>query len=231
VTAEDAALRSTGARRPRAGTPFPRAFYDRRTELVARDLLGAVLECHTPDGVASGRIVETEAYLGPHDPACHAVAGLTPRTRDLHGPPGMAYVYRIYGMYWCFNAVTEPAGVGAAVLVRALEPLDGIELMWARRRTARRLRDLASGPGKLCTALGVDGRLSGGALDAPPLRLLAGPAVADDAVTVTPRIGITRAADWPLRYLVADSEHVSRTPRGFAAQRYSAAPFAPPRAT
>jgi DNA-3-methyladenine glycosylase len=231
VTSPDAASRSLGARRPRAGTPFPRAFYDRPTEFVARDLLGAVLECRTPDGVASGRIVETEAYLGPHDPACHAVVGLTARTRDLHGPPGLAYVYLIYGMYWCFNAVTEPPGVGAAVLVRALEPLDGLDLMWARRPTARRLRDLANGPGKLCAALGIDGRLSGRPLDAAPLRLLAGPPVADEAVTVTPRIGITRAADWPLRYLVAASEHVSRTPRGFAARPYSAAPFAPPPAT
>jgi DNA-3-methyladenine glycosylase len=219
VTA-DAAPGASGARRSRSGVPYPSSFYDRRTELVARDLLGAVLECHTPHGVASGRVVETEAYLGPHDPACHAVAGLTARTRHLHGPPGIAYVYRIYGMYWCFNAVTEAAGVGAAVLVRAIEPLHGLDLMRARRPTARRDRDLTNGPGKLCTALGVDGTLSGLPLDEPPLRVLTAAPVEDAAVVVTPRIGITRAADWPLRYLLAESEYVSRTPATFFRRSY-----------
>ena len=208
---------------PRAGEPYPRAFYDRRTEQVARDLLGSVLECHTAHGVASGRIVETEAYLGAHDPACHAVAGLTPRTAHLHGPPGRSYVYLIYGVYWCFNAVTEPEGVGAAVLVRAVEPVAGVEAMRARRPTARRDRELTNGPGKLCTALGIDGRVSGIALDAPPLRIVAGTPVPDASVVVTPRIGITRAADWPLRYLLNDSDYVSRTPRDFFRRPYEAA--------
>ena len=210
-----AAHQLVGARRPPFGAPFASAFYDRRTELVARELLGAVLECRTAAGVASGRIVETEAYLGPHDPACHAVVGLTERTRHLHGPPGIAYVYLIYGVYWCFNAVTEPAGVGAAVLVRAVEPLEGLDLMRSRRPAARRDRDLTNGPGKLCTALGIDGALSGRPLDAPPLRIVSGPPVADASVVVSPRIGITRAADWPLRYFVRESEYVSKTPRGF----------------
>ena len=207
----------------RAGAPYPRAYYDRRTEQVARDLLGSVLECHTASGVASGRIVETEAYLGPHDPACHAVAGLTRRTAHLHGPPGRSYVYLIYGVYWCFNAVTEPDGVGAAVLVRAVEPLAGIEQMRARRPTARRDRDLTNGPGKLCAALGIDGAQSGRPLDAPPLRIVAGAPVPDASVVVTPRIGITRAADWPLRYFVRESEYVSRTPREFFRRPYEAA--------
>ena len=216
----DAAPGPSRARRPRSGAPYPSAFYDRRTEWVARDLLGAVLECHTAAGVASGRIVETEAYLGPHDPACHAVAGLTARTRHLHGPPGVAYVYLIYGMYWCFNAVTEPAGVGAAVLVRAIQPLEGLDLMRARRRTARRDRDLTNGPGKLCAALGLDGALSGLALDRPPVRVVAAPPVADADVVVTPRIGISRAADWPLRYLLVGNEYVSRTPAAFFRRAY-----------
>lgn len=216
----DAAPGSTRARRPRSGAPLPSTFYDRRTEWVARDLLGAVIECHTDEGVASGRIVETEAYLGPHDPACHAVAGLTARTRHLHGPPGIAYVYLIYGVYWCFNAVTEAAGVGAAVLVRAIEPAEGVDLMRARRRTARRDRDLTNGPGKLCTALGLDGAVSGLPLDRPPLRIVAGEPVADANVVVTPRIGISRAADWPLRYLLAGNEYVSRTPRGLFQRPY-----------
>ncbi len=214
---------------PPANSLFPPDFYDRDPRLVARELLGAVLECRTPEGLASGRIVETEAYLGPHDPACHAVAGRTARTWHLHGPPGIAYVYRIYGMHWCFNAVTLPEGVGSAVLVRAVEPLDGLPLMRARRAlrvaTTRAERELTNGPGKLCAALGIDGRhdglwLDGAGNDAGALALRAGAPVPDDAVLVTPRIGITRAADWPLRYLVGDSPFVSRTPATFPRLRY-----------
>jgi DNA-3-methyladenine glycosylase len=214
---------------PALGAPYPDAFYDRDPRLVARELLGAVLECRTPDGVASGRIVETEAYLGPHDPACHAVAGRTARTWHLHGAPGIAYVYRIYGMHWCFNAVTLPEGVGSAVLVRAVEPVEGLALM-RRRRSARGVtlrhdRDLTNGPGKLAEALGIDGRLDGVRLDGTPndagaLTLRAGAPVADAGVIVTPRIGITRAADWPLRYLVADSAWLSRTPAAFPRTPY-----------
>ena len=201
------------------GAPLPRAFYDRETERVARELLGAVLECETAEGVASGRIVETEAYLGEHDAACHAAVGETTRTRALYGPPGTAYVYFIYGMYWCFNAVTRAAGLPSAVLVRALEPLDGVELMRRRRPRVRHERDLTNGPGKLCQALGIDGRLNGLPLDASsPLRVRRGAPVADGRVLVTPRIGITRAADWPLRWLVRDSAYVSKTPAHFTSR-------------
>lgn len=201
------AAASSGARRP-VGRALPPAFYDRDTEVVARELLGAVLEHRTPAGTASGRIVETEAYLGPHDPACHAAAGLTERTRALHGPPGTAYVYFIYGMHWCVNAVTREEGHGSAVLIRAIEPLEGIALM-RRRRRGRPDRELANGPAKLCDALGIDAALNGIRLDRGPLRILAGPPVPDEAVTVTPRIGITKAADWPLRF-VADGGRSSR---------------------
>ena len=214
------AARGALARRSRRGT-FPASFYERDTEQVARDLLGAVLECHGEEGVASGRIVETEAYLGAHDPACHAVVGLTERTRHLHGPPGIAYVYLIYGMYWCFNAVTQPEGVGAAVLVRAVEPLDGVALMRRRRPRVRRDVDLTNGPGKLCLALGITGAMSGTALDRPPIVLRAGEPVADDDVLVSPRIGISRAADWPLRYFLRGSAHVSATPRTFFQRSFS----------
>lgn len=225
--AHSSAEAGAGAVTAHAGTtagsaiaPFPPAFYDRDPRAVARELLGAVLECRTAEGVASGRVVETEAYLGPHDPACHAVAGRTRRTWHLHGPPGVAYVYRIYGVHWCFNAVTLPEGVGSAVLVRALAPLGGLPLMRDRRGRPRDGRDLTNGPGKLCAALGITGAADGAPLDAGPVVLRPGPPVAHAAVLVTPRIGITRAADWPLRYIVAGDPYVSRTPAVFFRRPY-----------
>ncbi len=208
------------ARRSRVGKPLPVRFYDRPTELVARELLGAVLECTTDDGVTRGRIVETEAYLGPDDPACHAAAGLTQRTQHLFGPPGLAYVYLIYGMYWCFNAVTRERGHGAAVLVRAVHPLDGVELMRRRRPKAKHERELTNGPGKLCLAMGIVGSMSGSSLRDGPVVIRSGAAVPDADVVVTPRIGITQAAHWPLRYLVRDDPYVSATPRGFYRKPY-----------
>ena len=209
------------ARRSRLGTPLPAKFFDRPTELVARELLGAVLECRTEAGVTSGRIVETEAYVGPDDPSCHAAAGLTTRTTHLFGPPGISYIYFIYGMYWCFNAVTRERGHGSAVLVRAVAPVEGIELMRRRRPRARRDRDLTNGPGKLCLAMGIVGSMSGLPLQRPPLLIRAGARVADEDVVVTPRVGITRAADWPLRYFVRDDPYVSSTPSFFFRKPYS----------
>lgn len=202
----------------RSGQPLPASFYDRPTELVARELLGAILEHKSEDGVASGRIVETEAYLGPDDPACHAVAGRTERTWHLHGPPGVAYVYFVYGVHWCFNAVTREEGHGSAVLVRAIEPVGGLSLM-RTRRGARRDVDLTSGPGKLCQALGIDGALDGTRLDRGSLRILAGPPVDEAGVDVTPRIGITRAAEWPLRWLVRGNPYVSQGRPGITTTR------------
>jgi DNA-3-methyladenine glycosylase len=195
-------------------------FYDRATELVSRELLGAVLECTTPEGITRGRIVETEAYLGPDDPACHAAAGLTARTKHLFGPPGMSYVYLIYGMYWCFNAVTRERGHGAAVLVRAVHPIAGLELMRRRRPKVKRDRDLTNGPGKLCMAMGIDGSMSGLSLRDGPIVIRAGEPVPDDEVVVTPRVGITQAADWPLRYLVRDDPYLSATPAHFFRRSY-----------
>ncbi len=203
------------ARRSRFAPPLDRSFYDRDTELVARDLLGAILECRTRQGVATARIVETEAYIGEHDLACHATAGRTARTAPLYGPPGNAYVYFIYGMYWCFNAVTRRKDEPGAVLVRAVEPLTGIELMRSRRPKVRRDVDLTNGPGKLCLALGIDGRHNCKSLQRPPLLIRCGEVVPDRAVTVTPRIGITRSADWPLRWFISDNPYVSKTPRAF----------------
>ena len=166
------------------GRPLPAAFYDRPTELVARELLGAVLEHRTPDGVVSGRIVETEAYIGPDDPACHAAAGLTPRTRVLYGAPGRSYVYFVYGVHWCFNAVTRETGHGSAVLVRAVEPLAGIACM-RRRRIVQREVDLTNGPGKLCQAFGIGAAQNDLRLDRGPLRILRGPELPDEVVAAT----------------------------------------------
>ena len=205
------------SRRPAGAPALPRDFYDRPTELVARDLLGAVLECRTRDGIASGRIVETEAYLGEHDLACHAAAGRTTRTDPLYGPPGTAYVYFIYGMYWCFNAVTRAEGLPSAVLVRALEPLEGIDLMRERRRLrSPRDTDLTNGPGKLCLALGIIREHNRLPLDEPPLVIRRGVDVPREAVTVTPRVGISRSAECPLRWFVTDSPFVSKTPSHFS---------------
>ena len=192
------------------GRILRRDFYDRDTEIVSRELLGAILECKTADGITSGIIVETEAYIGEHDAACHAAAGRTRRTEPLYGPPGNAYVYFIYGMHWCINAVTRAEGLPSAVLIRALEPLSGIPLMRRRRPKARRDRDLTNGPGKLCAALCIDRHMNGLPLQRYPVVIRAGEAVTESDVVITPRIGITQAADWPLRFLVRDNPFVSR---------------------
>lgn len=194
---------------------LPRRFYDRDTEVVARDLIGRVLEC-TRDGVTCrGIISETEAYLGEHDPACHAAVGRTARTAGLYGPPGTAYVYFIYGMYWCVNAVTRAEGLPSAVLIRGVHPLDGLDAMRRRRARGRRItapaladRALADGPGKLCRAFGIDGPTHHGAdlVRGPALRILHGAAVDDQLVAVTPRIGISKAQEWPLRFLLRDAD-------------------------
>src|SRR3569623_474437 len=200
---------AAASRRTRAAVALPAKFYDGDTEQVARDLRGVVLRCTTSDGVASGRIVETEAYLGEHDLACHAAAGLTARTRWLYGAPGTAYVYFNNGVHWCFNAVTRAVGSPSAVLVRALEPLEGVELMRERRAVAH-ARDLTNGPGKLCEALGITGALNGLSLQESPIEILRGEPVPDARVQVTPRIGITKSAEWPLRWLVRDNPYVSK---------------------
>ncbi len=194
----------------RPGRIVPASFYDGDTELVARDMLGMLLQCTTPQGTCSGIIVETEAYVGEHDAACHAAAGLTARTAPLYDRAGIAYVYFIYGMYWCVNAVTRARGSPSAVLVRALEPVAGVVLMRSRRPRARRDRDLTNGPGKLCMALGIDGAMNRQSLQRGPLVIREYTTYQDAAVSITPRIGIRHAADWPLRWLVSGNEYVSK---------------------
>lgn len=197
-------------------TPLPPAFYERGAEVVARDLLGAVLVSDIGGVRTAGRIVETEAYLGAPDPASHAAEriGRTARNESMFGRGGIAYVYFIYGMHWCLNAVTGEPDVANAVLIRALEPVEGVDAMRERRagRTGRapRDRDLARGPARLAEALGITGALDGHDLALPPLVIAQGDALPDSAVAVGPRIGITRAADWPLRFFVEGSPWVSR---------------------
>ena len=189
---------------------LPKDFYNRDTEIVAREMLGAVLECRTDDGIASGIIVETEAYIGEEDPACHAAVGRTRRTEPLYGPPGISYVYFIYGVHWCFNAVTRAAGLPSAVLVRALEPVAGLELMRERRGPKIQDVNLTNGPGKLCAALGIDGKLNGLSLQRGALVVREGSSVDTRRIVTAKRIGITKAADWPLRYYLRDNPYVSR---------------------
>jgi DNA-3-methyladenine glycosylase len=191
--------------------PLDPQFFARPSVEVAPALLGTVLVSTVGGRLTAGRIVETEAYVGPDDPASHAAEriGRTRRNESMFGAPGIAYVYRIYGVHWCLNAVTDRLDFPGAVLIRALEPLDGLETMRERRRGVPD-RGLTSGPGKLASALGITGDLDGHPLRAEPLLIAAGDAIAPDAIEVGPRIGITRAADWPLRFCVRLNPHVSR---------------------
>jgi DNA-3-methyladenine glycosylase len=179
-----------------------RSFFARSVHEVAPDLIGATL---LVDGVG-GIVVEVEAY-DAEDPASHGYGGRAPRNEAMFGPPGHAYVYRSYGIHWCLNLVCEPEGRASAVLVRALEPTEGVEAMRARRGVdAPRL--LCSGPGRLCQALGVTRAYDGLPLDEPPFRIV--PRAAAPQILAVPRIGITRAAELPWRYVAVGSPFISR---------------------
>jgi len=179
---------------------LPRAFYDRETALVAQDLLGKHL-VHVVDGLERvGRIVEVEAYLGPHDRASHSSKGLTPRTRTMFGPPGHAYVYLIYGMHWCLNVVTEREGHGAAVLLRAVEPIRG-------------LLGRTQGPGLLSKAFGISRSQNGEDLLGDALYLTEPPETVPMEIVRRPRIGVDYAGAWArrlLRFYIRDNPYVSR---------------------
>jgi DNA-3-methyladenine glycosylase len=187
--------------------PVPSDLYEQETLVVARELLGCVLVSRRGDELAAGRIVETEAYLRD-DPASHSFRGQTARNRVMFGPPGHAYVYFTYGAHWCLNAVTAPEGVGEAVLIRALEPLAGIELM-RRRRGVEEPRLLASGPGRLTQALGITGELNGVSLASGALAIL-GPAAQPVEIVEGPRVGIRQAVEHAWRFFEAGSRFVSR---------------------
>jgi DNA-3-methyladenine glycosylase len=177
-------------------------FYARSVHDVARDLIGCVVR----HGDAAGRVVETESYH-MEEPACHAYVGLTPRTQTLFGPPGHAYVYFSYGIHSLLNAVCEDEGVGAAVLIRAMEPVDGIDLMRARRGLER-TQELCSGPGKLTQALGIGLAENGSSLLDGPIEVLERDS--EPQIVVGERVGITKAAELPWRFCDARSAHVSR---------------------
>jgi len=198
--------------------PLARAFYEPSAKVVAPRLLGHYLIRRTPSGFCGGEIVETEAYV-KGDPACHAFVGETPRNRVMWGDPGYAYVYLIYGFYFCFNTVCRPMREAEAVLIRAVEPRWGND--WMRQhRPVEKTRDLTNGPGKLCVAMQIDRGLDGADLcstdspifiaDNPDLRKFRrarGPKI------TTTRIGLTQAADWPLRYYLEKSEFISKRER------------------
>lgn len=186
---------------PQPLTPATREFYLRPTVDVARDLLGRYLVLERPDEPARiGRIVETEAYLGEHDLACHSARGRTARTAPMFEEGGHAYVYLVYGMYWCLNVVTEEVGHPCAVLLRAVEPIAG-------------LNGSSDGPGKLCRAFGLDGSWNRADLVASPLHITCGQPIEAATIGVSPRIGVAYAGPWaaePLRFYDATSPYVSR---------------------
>lgn len=198
------------------GRVLPTSFYDRDVLVVARDLLGRVVESETDDGVVAVRLVEVEAYAGEDDAASHAWRGPTPRTTVMFGPPGRVYVYFTYGMHWCANVVCGPEGRASAVLLRGGEVVDGVELARSRRRPGAAERALASGPANLAACLGLDGSWTGERVTSPrgALRLRAGSPLVDDLVASGPRIGITRATENPWRFRVLGDPHVSGPRRG-----------------
>ncbi len=187
--------------------PLPREFYARSPTVVAQELLGQVLVRSDAEGTVAGWIVETEAYLSENDPACHASRGRTPRNAAMFGPPGHAYVYTIHAR-WCMNAVTEGIDSGSAVLIRALEPLQGEEQMQLRRRTEKRL-DLTRGPARLCEALAIGREFNGWDLTRGESLWIAAGKVSDEPISAGPRIGISQAMDLPLRFYFTGNRYVS----------------------
>ena len=191
--------------------PVPPVFFARATTTVAQDLLGTILIHETTAGLLAGKIVEVEAYLGDRDPAAHSYRGMTERTRVLFGPPGHAYVYLNYGIHECLNFVTEPSGRPGCVLIRALEPLLGLEQMRRRRPKASDDRDLASGPGKLTQAMGISRAAHYGVdITKGALRVRRQRRRESLETGASPRIGISAARDLPLRFFVRGNQHVSR---------------------
>jgi len=187
-----------------------RSFFARDPVILARDLLGRILFYRTTDGLLAGRIVETEAYTGAADPASHAFRGRTARNTVMFGPAGYAYVYFSYGMHYCLNVTAERRGTAGAVLLRALEPLAGIDLMRAQGDHGPEPK-LLSGPGKIGRAFGLGLRDNGRDFTRGSLGISAGTAIPDGQVAVSRRVGISRAVDFPYRFAVVGSRSVSRS--------------------
>lgn len=191
---------------------LPIEFYLQPTVHAAREILGQILAFQSPKGLVAGRIVEAEAYR-LIDPASHSFRGKTLRNASMWGPPGHAYIYLIYGIHWCINAVTQPEGESDAVLIRALEPIKGIEIMQENRPTERNINRLCSGPANLCNALGITGALDGADLMNGPLIIAQGEPAPDENVIQTTRIGISNAQELPWRFYVKSSPSVSKRDR------------------
>lgn len=195
-----------------AGEVLNEDFYARDTVTVARDLLGQYLVVCGPEGVSGGQVVETEAYLGLNDPASHSSRGKTKRNAVMFGPAGRAYIYQIYGMYFCFNVTTDAPDVPAAVLIRAIQPAIGVELMQSRR-PGQSLRNLCRGPSRLVQALGIRKEFNGTSVVHGPIRFVAGEKIKPEDIVATGRIGVSQAADAPLRFYIAGSQYVSKRVR------------------
>jgi DNA-3-methyladenine glycosylase len=194
----------------RRAATLPVAFFRRPAETVAAELLGAVVVASVDGELTAGRIVETEAYLGYDDPASHGYRHRrTTRNEALFGPPGSWYVYLSYGMHWCANLVCQKTGLASAVLLRALEPLEGLDIMRQRRGPVSD-RELCSGPGKLCQALGISRDVDGQKMAQSSVLVHRPRANESGPLVATPRIGITKATEWPLRFIVAGSPWLSR---------------------
>jgi len=196
------------------GPKLPRDFYMHETVHVARALLGCVLWRRVRGRLLAARLVEVEAYLGANDMASHARRGLrSERNESMYLEGGHAYIYLSYGMHWCMNVVTQEADIAEAVLLRAGEPLQGIETMWKQRPKAKRERDLLSGPGKLCAGILIDKKLDREPLDGDRLFLTARDVVlTEEDIAISPRIGVDgapEAAHWPLRFFIRGNPHVS----------------------
>jgi DNA-3-methyladenine glycosylase len=191
---------------------LPLSFYQQPTLEIARKLLGKILVRRLNGKNLAGKIVETEAYVGPEDLACHASKGRTPRTAIMFENGGRAYIYMIYGVYFCLNAVTEPEGHPAAVLIRAIEPIEHVAAMRKLRGNPRREQDIASGPGKLCMAMGIDKRLNGASLAGETLWIEDRKLTVDE-IAASPRVGVDYAGEYkdkPWRFYIPGNPHVSR---------------------
>lgn len=191
------------------GKVLPYSFYMQDTCTVAKKLLGKIMLFEGDEGPVAGKVVETEAYLGLDDPSCHSARGKTKRNAVMFGPSGHAYIYLIYGIHLCFNVTSGPENSPEAVLIRALEPLEGIDVM-RKNRGQDSIYNLCSGPGKLVQALGIDMSLNGISVVEGRVKFLEDPNQKPFSIVQTTRIGITKAADWPLRFYINGSRFVSK---------------------